>query len=71
MLRSGPAERGDLLGDSGPGRELSVVEAELERFGEIVRPAVLSVVPTDGEESVERLLGDVWHLAVVLTSHTG
>ena len=36
MLRSGPAERGDLLGDSGPGRELSVVEAELERVGEIV-----------------------------------
>ena len=28
------------------------------------------VVPAGGQQSVERLLGDVRHLAVVLTSHT-
>ena len=59
-----------LFGDRSPGGELTVVQAELERFGEKVRSAVRGVVPADWQQSVERLLGDVRHLVIVLTTYT-
>ena len=48
-----------------------MVQAELERFGEKVRPAVRGVVPADRQQSVEWLLGDARDLVVVLTTYTG
>ena len=60
-----------LFGDRSPGRELRLVQAELERFGEKVGSAVRGVVPAGRQQSVQWLLGDPRHLVVVLTSHTG
>ena len=61
---------GYLFGDGTPGRIVRVGDGDLDKLGQIIWPTVRMIVLGLGQEAVQRLVGNSWHAAVVLTSQT-
>ena len=59
-----------LFGDGTPWRIVSVGDGDLDKLGQIIRSTVRMIVLGLRQEAVQRLIGDPWHAAVMLSSQT-